>query len=554
MKNTEARHFHIFTIKYPHEILASIDRLKARLIQEEDAAFFQLGLAWQVEKHSEIKNIVGKKEAKTFFNELVDKIWLKIKTWLEPIDRFSIILDAYKNLEALYQDKNQWSTTSRAQLALYNNALSVANKQHFERTQAILANRILIEMAVCTCCTSNGIQCSQSQMDTLLANISGLIHCAYISDAINYDIIKPEIKIYPNGTFDVDDAFFHEIVIPFNNSIFSSKFEQYSKIYDNLFQKNYFSQKQATETYSQKFINAFTDEYNISPDKVIDGFAELFDIANQQKQVVVEINYKLIIQYFTENRDFTQTEIYAFFNTFSLYPRHRWDNIPNGFNKRDWIPWRYRRQLSLVIRPLVFIDEPIESVRIIYGATQLAESIRYFFALIELAWLPTESLKKNGLTSQFIGSEAKKLGHDFEGEIVQLLKEQGWRCKPSVEMRSLGADNRLGEVDIFSFKDKNLLIIECKRLSPVSTMGEIGEMFRDFINKEFQKHINRCEWIEKNKKTVCNYLGISEEINLIPLLVSDDEIPLHFKKDLSKKILAKKDLPEWLSTFARSHM
>jgi hypothetical protein len=45
----------------------------------------------------------------------------------------------------------------------------------------------------------------------------------------------------------------------------------------------------------------------------------------------------------------------------ALTPRERWDRAPPGDADRDWFPWRYRRLLSLVARPIVELGDDAEA-------------------------------------------------------------------------------------------------------------------------------------------------------------------------------------------------
>src|SRR3546814_14074676 len=43
-------------------------------------------------------------------------------------------------------------------------------------------------------------------------------------------------------------------------------------------------------------------------------------------------------------------------HTFSLTPREKWDAVPDGYMNSAWFPWQFQRQLSLVSRPIIQLE------------------------------------------------------------------------------------------------------------------------------------------------------------------------------------------------------
>lgn len=98
-----------------------------------------------------------------------------------------MILYCVTNHERLLRDLDIWQRTSRAVLSLHTDRkdvlqVSQALKQKRDRTQ--ISQRVLVEMAICTCPFANGRPATQADLDYLGAQVALLIATAAHSDAI----------------------------------------------------------------------------------------------------------------------------------------------------------------------------------------------------------------------------------------------------------------------------------------------------------------------------------------------------------------------------------
>lgn len=106
-------------------------------------------------------------------------------------------------------------------------------------------------------------------------------------------------------------------------------------------------------------------------------------------------------------------------------------------------------------------------------------------------------------------------------------------------MRTLGAPKKLGDLDVIAWHDRDprVLLIECKRLQPARNLGEIIErlnQFRGATGDRLGKHLRRCEWITENFGDVQKTLRLPSTSNqLVPLLVTNSEVPMQYKRDLA---------------------
>ena len=105
-------------------------------------------------------------------------------------------------------------------------------------------------------------------------------------------------------------------------------------------------------------------------------------------------------------------------------------------------------------------------------------------------------------------------------------------------MKCLGASKKYGDIDVLAWSsDKNVILaIECKRLKPAKTIGEIGEQLREFhgIDRDrLHKHLERVNWLQNNSNLLKKFIGINEgEIRIFPMLVANYLLPIKFRDNL----------------------
>jgi hypothetical protein len=168
---------------------------------------------------------------------------------------------------------------------------------------------------------------------------------------------------------------------------------------------------------------------------------------------------------------------------------------------------------------------------------QLGGSISYLFENMRSAWLPEEFFRSKEM-ARYRGSVADAEGAGFTRETAQALQDIGWEVRTEVLMVTLGAPQELGDLDIVAWRsgDDRLLLIECKRLQPARTIGEIAELLKQFRGEtgdRLGRHIRRYKWVQTHLTETLNALGMPKGVSsLLPLLVTNREVPMRFLDDL----------------------
>ena len=215
------RFMHLFRARDARDYLFGFDEEKGELLHEEEFAFSALHLAQEasVKAPSQTADLASTNKA---LNSFVDALWKRVEARLRELDRTSVVLHCVTNHERLLRDLDIWQRTSRAVLSLHADRKNVleasqALKQKRDRTQ--ISQRVLVEMAICTCPSENGRPATQTDVDYLGAQVALLIATAAHSDAIRASCAKPNMQISRLGDYTFEDNFMG-VMFPYITSHF----------------------------------------------------------------------------------------------------------------------------------------------------------------------------------------------------------------------------------------------------------------------------------------------------------------------------------------------
>lgn len=503
----------------------------------------------------DVRELVGDPACTAALGALVDVLWTDLRDRLREINGPSLVTRAVENSEAIFRDREHWRRTSSALLALYGETDEVGRisaERDGRRSAAGNAARVLAEMAVCTCPRDGGRAASLADYDRLVAGVHLLIEAAFDSDAIHHGLAEPRLRVHPNGTIDADRGFVAALLNPFAVEVHSADFRAAADGYAELYRPRHDStlapagpddpapladgDPELPALFAPDFVAAFTAEYGIAPSRLLDGLAELVGLGLEGGSLVVSSTRGAVAGRLAEARGFTAQEATAFFGMLALVPRDDWAVTPKGFRARDWQPWRFRRRLSVVARPLVTFGGD-DAAPLIFGMYQLGASVSYLFENMRSAWLPEEFFRSRAMI-RFRGSVVNAEGAAFTQDVAARLRDAGWEVRTEVLMSTLGASPELGDLDVVAWRagDDRLLLIECKRLQPARTVGEIGELltqFRGETGDRLGRHVRRCDWVREHMGETARALGLPDHGRVVaPLLVTNRDVPMRFRTDL----------------------
>ena len=291
----------------------------------------------------------------------------------------------------------------------------------------------------------------------------------------------------------------------------------------------------------------------LTPDELVLAYRKLENDAVANEQLVVTRPYKRFREVLVD-ADLSNARVDALLTNFSLVPRDHWDQAPAGFNNKDWYPWRYRRRLSLVMRPFVQTRDSEENI--IFAPALVRDSIELLFYRLLTGRLPADDFFSPQMRS-WIGEITRIRGEEFENSVAKQVRECGLQAIASKSMTELGADASYGDLDVLAWNldGSTFYPLECKRLRFARTVSEVGEQLREFRGDEMDglaRHLRRCEWLKQNMQALRSISKTtSNKIKIIPALVTSTVVPMQFVSGLpleSNRIFALSKIREWIKS------
>lgn len=533
-----ARLVHLFSSNLKSDHLIWTSTAEPCWLNRADAAFVRIGLDGA--PPNEVKVIIGNSSCTDILNGYVARIWNEIKLQLTGLDLDSVINSLMSSNEAIYTDRLHWQRTAKAILSLNENGegIGAAFTREQKRNRTSLATRVLAEMAVCECALAGKPLATRAELDLLIARTSLLIEVASDSDAIRGELAPAKLSVFPNGEYEIDRSYQSSIMRPFVENQYSEEYEDAAADYPTYYQeKDRSGRSLASDFYGEDFVKAFETEYGLSPDELIDCFAELADIATDVEQVVVKMELGSLKTRLSEKRGMSSAKCNAFVSGFALVRRPKWDKAPKGYLAKDTWPWLFKRRLSIISRPLVCTGIADNDLAY-FGISQVLQSLNYLMGRSSKAWMPQDFFVTQAMKA-FAGKTAHTLGGVFEDEVVKKLSACGWVARARIQMTELGATQEMGDVDVLAWHaDGRVLIIECKRLQPARTVGEVADVLQKFAGEEKDKlarHLRRLAWLQASPSGIRRALGLDRTAKISAVqgrLVTNKDVPMMYAKDL----------------------
>ena len=505
-------------------------------IPESDRRFVNVGLCNSLNLMEESDSLDSRAGCNEFLKRLVETLWIRIKQILQGLDRASVLREMLVRHEAITFDRDHSALTARAIAALHEDALSVAQDREAERASAGLAVRSLMEMAICECPTAGGRPLSNWQADELLATVLNMLNTAACSDAVHKGLVAPGIELFANGEYAMDQRFMQSVMNPLLVAYNQGQLAEAAEEYPHRYSKDErHVQEEPGSRYPDDLVHAFQAEFGLTPKLAARGLQDLLDLAVETNELVVETTVGDIKSRLISKCEYSDETCDAFLLAFGLFHRRNWENPPSDCNMRDIQPWRYSRRLSVVVRPILVFGEG-DDEDILYSVNMLRIGYAYLLRKIQDGQLPQDFFASRQMKG-YIGRVNDQLGHVFEKEIATELRKRRWNARRRVPMTELGAPADLGDIDVLAWnEDREVWLIECKRLQLARTVAEMAEVCRRFEGKardELDRHLRRVEWIQQNPAGLGRIVGFAPTLERIDhRIVTSTLVPMTYLTSL----------------------
>jgi hypothetical protein len=533
--NDEARFAHLFAARTHADELTDLPFKSNWLITDHDSYNAALGIGAELGlpgRHT----VIGKKKSQKLLHKVVDILWYQLRSQLRLYNRSSLIKTVLQNLEGIRADELVWERTAAALINVYKDQIDVlaaAHNQSNLRNRTSLTSRALIEMAICECPLTGGIVTGRSDYLVLIGIVNTLLLAAYNSDAIQYDLVEPDLEIWPNGEFGISNDFNETVLVPYQQGRFEDYFRKTAADYANLFRKH--EGKAVEEVFDTEFLSAWKEEFGFGIEQLLSLEEVLVRKAHESADRVVDINVtELLSLLHTAGVDPPASE--HMLESLVLSPRDSWALPPEGFALRDVEPWHFGRRLSMIRRPLLSLSGSRSSnAQITYGAGLVHNAFSFTVTSTHSGTMSERSFTSARM-QRWIGGVNNKNGTEFNETVRQIVRSAGLCARSSVQMTEFGVDG-MGDIDVLAWTQLGdaALVIECKHLRFARTVGEVGEQLRRFrgqLGDDLYAHMRRLKWLSENLGSLKRKLDLREGFCIYQLLVTETLVPMAFVRGL----------------------
>lgn len=528
---------------------------KPVFINDADTSTLKLFLGWKVRDRKLGANVQGKAECTTYLRQLVEFLENKLIDFLRKFEKRSVIQRLITNHEAAMCDQETWKRTAAAVSALHEDkgcALEEMLKHQSKLNAVFQSSRVVVEVANCVCSLDDGDAFGEFDLAKAMAMMIEIIEFGGWSDAIHYGAMEPTLKVAALGDVLANHDFFEEVVVPFGQAGMKSRVEKSIQGYGDHFsapkeKPSEIDKRIVAE--KEKFSKAWECELGF-PIEAHGAFivaCEEMGLAEEKACFVIQKSE--LMRKVLDLKPELEPHLDIIIDELSMSPRSDWRIVPEGFTDLDRQPWKFRRLLSVLRRPLIRLSNA-EDPEIYLWPGMIGDGGEYTFVRYweaefrEIQIRTREMMRWNG---------AIKDKTEFNETVADALRKLGWSAKSDVGLTQIlqksddvefGNIRRFGDVDVLAWDNvsRRVIAIECKDLMYRKTPGEIAEQLSNFRGELdtrgkpdlLLKHLNRVTVLHANLSALAKFTGVPE-LTLEDYLVFNGQVPMGYAREGIRK-------------------
>lgn len=514
---------------------------KPILITRTDDASSRLGLGWQSRTRDEGTVVQGIDGCCTYLGRIVDVLWDRLRRELKQYDREPLLRQLIGNHESVMIETDSWMRSARAMLSLHidkEETALVSARRIAQYNASSLSSRILIEMALCECPDTGGRRAGLIDISRMLSHALQMHQYGGWSEAIRYEGKKDELRITPLGDIFTHVDFDQKIASPYGEALGVKRFRGGARSYENNF-KQHEPVKSAKNAFENEFWEAWEESFGFTIDDVRHFMDNLDDQGLREESFVFVATATELAALEGDTGQLPKEKVQAILDALTLRPRQTWNSEPEGFAPRDWYPWRFRRRLSVISRPILQLSDDENGRYLIAPGMVRAGVVK----LMEYCYRGGVEAKdfSPGRMRSWIGAAENKRGHEFNDEVANTLQELGWAARANVKLTEIlnsKTDRNYGDIDVLAWRENRILAIECKDLELAMTAGEIARQLYEFRGEDdrkhrpdrLKKHLLRVDLLKQRIKDVQRFTRTGDGATVSAMLVFSDIVPMHFSE------------------------
>jgi hypothetical protein len=337
------------------------DLIRERLTHEPvlpdplDHGTCNLGLGWKARSREQGNEVVGLRECTAYLNEVVRIVLDDMCAELRGFNRLLFIQAVLHNHEVAVYDREHWRRTSRALVATHTDQKSARRTivEHNSRLNSCtIASRILMEAGTCECPTDGGEAPGRLDLSRLLAKTMLAFQMGGWSDAVYWGAMEPLIRITPLGDVQMSHVFIDTVYQPFGqiggHANVTKAVEDYPSLYAPIR-----SGSTLESALGDRFLRAWEAEFGASLEGFFAFVQALEERAVDANREFIDIRRSELASLLSAEAHVPPVTALATLDFMISVPRTNWRSAPMGFRNKDWFPWRFRRRLAILRRPLI---------------------------------------------------------------------------------------------------------------------------------------------------------------------------------------------------------
>jgi hypothetical protein len=518
---------------------------KPILINLADDAYSRIGLGWQSRKRDEGAVIKGIDECCGFLGQVVDTLWDQLRADLKQHNKEALLRQLIANHESVMIETDSWMRSARAVLSLHDDkdaTALVSARQIALFNGATLSSRVLIEMALCECPNSDERVAGKLDIARMLARALQIHQYGGWSEAIRYEGKQAELRITPLGDIFTQVDFDEKIASPYGEALGIRRFRHGAGSYETNFSERE-PIRSAEGAFEPEFWMAWNQCFGFTIDEARIFMDNLDDRGIEQQEFMFTATLQELARLGSHGK-LSAESVRSILDALVLKPRFIWDSTPEGFEPRDWYPWRFRRRLSVVTRPILQISEEPDA-RYLVAPSMVRNAVAKLMEYCHRGGFEAKDFPL-GLMRSWIGAAENKRGHRFNEEVADRLNSLGWHVRTNIKLTEIlraKTDKDYGDIDVLAWRDGRILAIECKDLELAMTTGEIARQLYEFRGEDnsrgrpdrLKRHLMRVDLLKQRIAAVRSFTRSGDEAGIEAAVVFGDIVPMTFAEVAARR-------------------
>lgn len=542
--NSQARFLHRFHARSFREMVSSETEADPILVGPLDDGAFRIGLGWRVRSRESGALISGVAECTSYLNSLLRAVLEEVCTELKSLDRRSLVRAVLRNHEIAAHNRDVWSRSAQANIALHEDkeaALRTIVRHQGELNACFIGSRILLEAAICECPIEGGRTPGRLDLSRLMAVVMAAHHYGGWSDAIHWGAMEPRLRITPLGDVHMKPSYINEVYEPFGRVGGEMAVKEAADSYAALYAADK-ARASFADVCGVEFLAAWAAEFGVS----LNGFRtfvdRMEDLGSEPPKVILELPRSAILAMLASAAGLSPEDASETLDVFLSRPRANWRGVSDEFTNKDWYPWRFRRRLSILRRPLIQIDSA-DDPTIILAPGLLREAFAAIVTWFHKGEIPSTQARST-LMRKWIGHANNVQRSKFNSRVAGRMRELGWEAKSEIRLTEIlgrSLDRDYGDIDVLAWRPDSgrVLAMECKDVQYLKTIGEVAEQLADFRGEvrsdgkpdHLRRHLNRLEILASYPGAVSKFLKLSHSVQAEGHLVFKNPVPMQFAWD-----------------------